>query len=753
LLCYRQLGVLIVATLTPALGSQCRGQDKGIVIEKRLVTVADAIRMTRVAGTEYPAVRPKIGFAVFAPDQKQFAIVLSKGNIEENANDYSLLVFRTADLPAHPTPRVLVSFRSSSNRPGISTVSWAGDSDTILFLGARESGATQLYSVRCSSGELRKLTNHPTSLVSYGVSEDGSVMVFAAESPDHTIINQTILRNGLDIQKESVAELISGRAINNRDHELFVKRRRSVRVQRLRTRGEFNGFTNNPLCLSPNGRFLVVKTDAMEVPSNWEEYQDVGIQGVVRTGHRKGEITGILRYELLDTRTGQSETLLDAPATFSSADVLWSPDSKSLLLCKTFLPLDSDDPVELQSRRANKFVIEIELSNLAIIKVTNEELNPVCWNSKTNVVQFFGPQKPSQPPSARQSVYFQKTEKEWHRVRDAVNGVLDWPIDILAEQDLNMPPRIIAADSRTRRETTLLDLNPQFAELAFGKVEEIAWKDGTGKSVSGGLYLPPDYVPGKRYPLVIQTHGFEPHTFVIDGTHMTATAAQPLAGKGIAVLQIRDIFYESLVTPQEADRVMSAYENAVEYLDQKGVVDTNRVGISGFSRTCYYVKYTLTHSKKHFGAAIVADGFDGGYFQYLMSYNVDPSTSLESDRIIGGSPFGPGLSLWFKNSPGFLLDKVQTPLQIQALGPNSILAEWQWFEGLKRLGKPVDMVYLPTASHVLVKPWDRLVSQEGTLDWFCFWLKGEENPNREKAEQYARWRKLRIQYEKSSRLD
>jgi hypothetical protein len=96
-----------------------------------------------------------------------------------------------------------------------------------------------------------------------------------------------------------------------------------------------------------------------------------------------------------------------------------------------------------------------------------------------------------------------------------------------------------------------------------------------------------------------------------------------------------------------------------------------------------------------------------------------------------------------KRSPGFLLDKVQTPLQIQALGPVSLLGEWEWFSGLKRLGKPVDFIYLPTGPHILVKPRDRMVSQREALDWFCFWLKGEEDPDPARAQQYASWRELR----------
>jgi hypothetical protein len=45
---------------------------------------------------------------------------------------------------------------------------------------------------------------------------------------------------------------------------------------------------------------------------------------------------------------------------------------------------------------------------------------------------------------------------------------------------------------------------------------------------------------------------------------------------------------------------------------------------------------------------------------------------------------------------------------------------------------------------MLQKPWDRMVSQQGNVDWFAFWLKGEEDPDASKSEQYARWRRLRL---------
>jgi hypothetical protein len=89
------------------------------------------------------------------------------------------------------------------------------------------------------------------------------------------------------------------------------------------------------------------------------------------------------------------------------------------------------------------------------------------------------------------------------------------------------------------------------------------------------------------------------------------------------------------------------------------------------------------------------------------------------------------------------MDKIETPFRIQIIGPESVLQDWHWFSGLSRLGKPVEMIYIPEGTHILEKPWDRMVSQQGNVDWFCFWLKDEEDSNPAKAEQYKRWRELR----------
>ena len=44
--------------------------------------------------------------------------------------------------------------------------------------------------------------------------------------------------------------------------------------------------------------------------------------------------------------------------------------------------------------------------------------------------------------------------------------------------------------------------------------------------------------------------------------------------------------------------------------------------------------------------------------------------------------------------------------------------------------------------HILQRPWEREISQQGNVNWFDFWLNGHEENDPESAEQYARWEML-----------
>jgi hypothetical protein len=708
----------------------------------RAVSVADSIQMTRLGDANYTLGTPSKGMvAKFSPDGKKFVVILRKGNLETNTNEYSILLFPTADVFDSPAPRVLISLASSSNRPAISNVLWLGDSDTILFLGERPGEQTQLYSLKCSSSELKKLTNSATNLTAFATTADAATIVFTAKDRASTFLTESTSRTGIPITNEDISDLIKGTYGGGEydDDSMFIQRLGQEVATKVVTQGRL-GIRNPEMALSPNGAHLVIQTEAYHVGETWREYDDKFLHLLTSNVGPHAVHTSIFQYELVDTRTGVSQVLIDTPIVPNlGSEVAWSPDSKSVVVSSAYLPLDGEDRAVRALRRAHTFLIEIRIPSRNFVEISQQDLRLLSWDPQTGYVTCDSGRIDSLEGKITAKAYFQKNGETWSKATAPKEAAVPQLPEIVLDEGMNKPPRLIAIDPSTGRRLMMMDLNPEFQNVALARVEEIAWRGAHRKEVKGGLYWPPGYVAGKKYPLVIQTHGWTPDRFWMDGPWTTAFAAQALAAAGIFVAQVPDPNVHLFVTSKEAPTAMAAYEGVVDYLNRRGLIDRSRVGVSGFSRTCWYVTYTLTHSKHRFAAAAIADGVDFSYFQYAL----DPALASEFEPVYGGPPYGKSLSHWLMQSPAFRMDKVEAPLRIQALGPGSVLGEWHWYTGLSQPGKPVEMIYIPEGSHILEKPWDRMISQQGNVDWFRFWLQGYEDPDPAKVGQYKRWRELR----------
>lgn len=117
----------------------------------------------------------------------------------------------------------------------------------------------------------------------------------------------------------------------------------------------------------------------------------------------------------------------------------------------------------------------------------------------------------------------------------------------------------------------------------------------------------------------------------------------------------------------------------------------------------------------------------------------------------GATPFGTGLDVWQRDAAGFNMDRMRTPLRIVAITPKRVLHQWEWYAGLRRLGKPVELFHIPNGAHSLVKPLERMAAMQGTVDWFRFWLLDQEDVASAKEAQYARWRDMRNDQRASGR--
>ena len=154
----------------------------------------------------------------------------------------------------------------------------------------------------------------------------------------------------------------------------------------------------------------------------------------------------------------------------------------------------------------------------------------------------------------------------------------------------------------------------------------------------------------------------------------------------------------------------------------------------------FHVLYALTHKPDLFSVASITDGDDLSYWLYLLWTDI-PWAQQYAELMNGGAkPFGNvGLLKWAKSAPGFNLEHVRSPLLISCLEKGMLVGSWDIYGGLRRLGKPVDLVWLrkEDAPHVLVQPHHRYLSQQEAVDWFDFWLNGREDND------WQRWQSTR----------
>ena len=273
----------------------------------------------------------------------------------------------------------------------------------------------------------------------------------------------------------------------------------------------------------------------------------------------------------------------------------------------------------------------------------------------------------------------------------------------------------------------------------------------SGSVAWGRLIKPVGYEPGRSYPFVIMLT-WPDDAFICDGHYATAFPPQPLANNGFLVLITNS--YEPIPggresaethTVREAEGMKQSVESVIGLLSRQGLVDTNNVGIIGFSRSAWKVDYILTHSSFRFRAASSADSGIYNYGAYWMWDEWGPKR--EDDAAYGGPPYGATLQEWIKYAPAFNADQVQSPVLMEYTGGGVIDQPWNAYEfhvALRTLRKPVDLFFYPNGQHPLDTPFEREASLQRNVDWFRFWMHGYEGgPPDYDRDQYVRWRDLR----------
>lgn len=769
----RQIAVLAASLLFAA--KDVSGADPQHELQG--ITTVDALEMGRFMPGKIGAERSNDGslrvtqeHVLRSPDGKRYVVILVRGDVQRDGNWFELLGGGLESFAAAARIESIAllftrSFGSSyggfdsSNLtlPVWNPIRWLNDSETVTFLFGDGTEPIQATAVNVKTKLVRKLTSSRTDVTSVAVAPNGTI-VYEAKVAHASTQSAQMLRDGFAVVNDFVWDVLRGEVdgydqldrVFNRERWISTPESPEPRVIAFDGRTLQSFYSLSTTAFSPDSRYAIMDGTPSDYPPEWTNYKDdflqLGMAEAMRGG-RGPAVRQIRQLFVADLTQGTARPLWKAPLA-SSSQIAWSPTGRSVVIGPTYLPVSERS----QDGLAGTAVAEVDIDTGRVVQVPLTSLHAgggideLRWLDQNRI----------EVVSNGRRLRFVRADRGWlERRNDAKNTVRPPKLQIEVEQDLNTPPRLVARDSRSNKRSTVLDPNPRLlSRYALGQVKEISWPDKERRVWKGLLYLPVGYRPDRQYPLVVQTHGYAPKEefslygfgpFVPGlGASYGPYAAQILAGRGIAVLQVEDKNVPGVdLSPGEPEMYMRAYEAGVGHLVDSGVVRRDKVGILGFSRTGWYVEYALTHSEFPYAAALCADNIDGNYSRSFFQW------ADEYEKDIGALPFGSGLKAWLERSPAFNVERVTAPVRLQkdSGALQGVLDQWEFFSRLKQLRKPVELYVVPNidlhGSHGLQNPRQVIASKEGAVDWFDFWLNGNEDLRSDKFEQYARWRKLR----------
>jgi dipeptidyl aminopeptidase/acylaminoacyl peptidase len=757
--CVPALASIVISSLACSV-AQCQAQQT-----KRPFTVADEIGLT-LFGTPNGAT-PEVRFS---PDGNYFAVWTERGLLDVNRPEDTLRFYRSEDVKNFlkhsdelqpPSPLWEINRSTYREGPIINGWRWLADSSGVAFLEQAESGNQRLELADFLRETIRPLTSEAETVQDFDVRDEEHYVYTVTNSSEETKWQReqqgpAIIAAGLSslellFPDDPVAHEASS-APAYKSHALWAV----VDGKRFEVKSETAPLAFiTDLSLSPDGHSLLAIAPVTDVPSSWQTLYPPPYRPIrhhIEAGHQDPQSSSVHQYVKIDLQTGAMASLTDAPTASDAGWWLfgspsWSTDGEEVLLPGSFLKAKDKTP-----SRPCVAVVDLASNATACVEMAKSRSEngdvergyhvvysaTFAHGNKDRVTVKFRNHNTFFP----EAIEYKRTNEGVWQVADHINGQTQTGLnglDVSIKQGFNEPPRLVATDKQVSK--LLWDPNPQLKSIELGEAVVYAWKDKNGREWKGGLYKPVHYELGQRYPVVIQTHGFVESEFRPSGVFPTAFAARALAAQGIMVLQLAQSDPCPLGTLGEGACEVSSLEGAAAKLVSDGLADPAKIGIIGFSRTCFDVMETLTTSRLRIKAASITDGVMANYFQYML---YSEGYAKEMNSVIGAAPFGDGLQLWLKRSPGFSLDRIQTPLLIVAEGRTGVLAMWEPYAGLHFLHKPVEFVMLNNdGEHILTNPVMRVVSQGGSVDWFRFWLKGEEDPDPAKTKQYIRWRGLR----------
>jgi dipeptidyl aminopeptidase/acylaminoacyl peptidase len=260
-------------------------------------------------------------------------------------------------------------------------------------------------------------------------------------------------------------------------------------------------------------------------------------------------------------------------------------------------------------------------------------------------------------------------------------------------------------------------------DFELPRVKKIQWKGADGVTVEGILTYPLNYQEGKRYPLVVNTHGGPAASDKL-GFGSSMHYRPVLAAKGYAVLQPNYRGSTGYGNDFLRDMVGHYFRQAhldvmsgVDYLIQRGIADPDRLVKMGWSGGGHMTNKIITFTDR-FKAAASGAGAANWVSMYAHS-------DVRTHRTLwfGGTPWQKDapISVYWEHSPLKDAWKVKTPT-IFLVGERDVRVPMaqsvEMHRALKSNRVPTHLYVAPREPHGWGELRHGLFKMNVELDWF-----------------------------------
>jgi len=683
---------LIMALFAPQLAAAAQGAQAA----QRPITIDDHFQIREVEG-------PKL-----SPDAQWVAYTVKTPSLKEDNSEQRIWMVPFAGGEAVP----LTAEGVSSGNPR-----WSPDGKYLAFLSARQEGKTQVWLLNRIGGEAQRLTETPQDVDTFEWSPDSKRLCLILRDPtteeeleaakkkddDKEGEDKPAQKKKNKTQKPWVIDRLQFKVdevgyLDRRRTHLYIFDLATKKLTQI-TSGDYD---DSDPAWSPDGAQLAFTSNRTSDPDR--NYNN-DIWTVAAGNTDKGA-----HLTQLTTNPGDDH----APT--------WSPDGKWIAYVTQTEPK----------------LFEYATKHLAVSPATGGEAKILTQSFDRNVdqIRFAADSK---------SLYFIADDDGTQNVcRIAITGgEITRPIggrvmvysyslaksgQIAAQVDkMDHPSEIYALPASGGAPKQITHTNDTLiSQLKLSPGEYVHFKSQDGTTVSGYLYKPLDYTPGKTVPTLLRPHGgpvwawyaeFQPDIQLFAANGYAVLLPNPRGSSGYGQKYCQAIF---------ADWGNKDYQDDLAFVDyavEQGIADPDKLGVGGWSyggiSTDFIIGQTTRFKAAISGAGEALNTALYGHDQYQKDYETELGRPWENE------------ALWDKLSPFYKVAKITTPTLF--MGGNidwnvPILGGEQMYQALKSLGRETELVVYPDEYHEFKTPSHMKDRLQRYLAWYAHYVKGDSAP-------------------------